>query len=383
VISVTVGLYAEDDQRRPEEETRAWDEARALASIPSELHGRRTALAEWIASADNPLTARVMVNRIWQYHFGRALAGNPNNFGQTGKKPTHPELLDYLASYFIEHGWSVKAMHRLILLSDAYQRSGTPPQPGPLRQQDLDNELLAVFSPRRLSAEELRDTMLLVSGELNLEMGGLPVRPEINREVAMQPRHIMGSVAPAYQPMRTPAERHRRTIYAERIRTLRDPLLEVFNQPGLDASCERRESSATTPQVFVLLNSQNSYDRAIALACRLQREADGEEAQITAAFQISLGRSPAAEELALCREHVQRLVPHHRDHPPAADPLPRYVIRQMVEEMTGLKFYWVEELDVYQDFVPDVKAWDVDAKTRALADLCLVLLNSNEFMYVY
>jgi mono/diheme cytochrome c family protein len=383
VLSVAVGPYAGDDLRRPVEDARAREETRALGSIPSEMHGRRIALAEWIASPDNPLTARVMVNRIWQYHFSKALAGNPNNFGQTGRKPTHPELLDFLAAYFIEHGWSVKAMHRLIVFSDAYQRSGRHPQPGPLRQQDPDNDWLAVFSPRRLSAEELRDSMLFVSGELNLEMGGVPVRPEINREVAMQPRHIMGSVAPAYQPMRTPAERHRRTIYAERIRTLRDPMLEVFNQPGLDASCERRDSSATTPQVFSQFNSQNSHDRAIAMACRLQREAETCEAQITAAFQIALGRSPAAQELAESVEHVDRLVAHHRLHPPERDLPPTYVVRQMVEEMTGLKFYWVEDLDVYQDYVPDAKAWDVDAKTQALADLCLVLFNSNEFIYVY
>ena len=370
VLSVVYGVQGKSDVAQ-------------LASVPPALHGRRIALARWIASAENPLTARVMVNRIWQYHFGKALAGNPNNFGKTGKKPTHPELLDYLASYFVEQGWSIKSMHRLIMLSAAYQRSGKHPQLERARQVDPANDLIAYASPRRLTAEELRDSMLFVSGELNLEMGGIPVRPEINREVAMQPRHIMGSVAPAYQPMRTPSERHRRTVYAERIRTLRDPMLEVFNQPGLDTSCERRDSSATTPQVFSLFNSQSSLDRAISMARRLEQEADGREGQIELAFQIALGRSPSSAELTRSAEHVTRLVEYHQGHPPVRVPLPTYVIREMVEEMTGLNFYWVEDLDVFQEYVPDLKAWDVGADTRALADLCLVLFNSNEFIYVY
>ena len=357
----------------------AWGES---ITIPDAAEGRRLALAQWIADPRNPLTARVIVNRVWQYHFGKALAGNPNNFGKTGKKPTHPELLDFLANYLIEQNWSLKSLHRLIMSSAAYQRAGGA-RSDEAQRIDPANDLLAVYPPRRLSAEELRDAMLLASGELNLEVGGIPARPEMNREAAMQPRHVMGSVAPAYQPNRTPQERNRRTIYAERIRTLRDPMLDVFNQPGSDVSCERRDASSVTPQVFSLFNGQNSYDRSVALALRLESKHKDLKPQIQYAFQLVLGRTPTAEEAAQSHKHVVSLVAHHRQHAVTPIEPPKYVIREMVEEMTGLNFYWVEDLDIYTDYVADVKPWDVQPETRALADLCLVLFNSNEFIYVY
>ncbi|MFG0335538.1 MAG: PSD1 and planctomycete cytochrome C domain-containing protein [Maioricimonas sp. JB049] len=352
------------------------------ADLPRTTIGRRAALADWIASPDNPLTARVMLNRIWQWHFGTAIAGNPNNFGKTGKKPTHPELLDFLASEFVARGWSIKEMHRLIMTSAAYRRASGP-VPAVLREADPNGQLLAWFEPRRLTAEELRDTMLAVSGELNPEMGGVPVRPEINMEVAMQPRHIMGSVGPAYQPSRTPEQRNRRTIYAERIRTLRDPMLEVFNQPGLDTSCERRDASTITPQVFTLLNSQSSHDRAVAMALRLADEVSAPHERVKRAFRLVFGRAATDKEIADCLEHVRLQTAHHRAHQLEPVEPPTFVIREMVEEMTGLNFYWVEDLDVYQNYVPHTKPWDVSPEMRAWTDLCLVLLNSNEFIYVY
>jgi hypothetical protein len=272
----------------------------------------------------------------------------------------------------------------LILTSDTWQRASGP-VPDSVNQLDPDNLLYSYFTPRRLSAEELRDTMLAVSGELNTEMGGIPVRPEINLEVAMQPRHIMGSVAPAYQPSAKPSQRNRRTIYAERIRTLRDPMLEVFNQPGMDTSCEARDSSTITPQAFTLLNSQNSHDRALAWANRLKRShPESLESRIAAAFKQALGRSASEKELQTCRQHFAESLKYHQVTKPEPVKPPTYVIRQMVEEMTGLTFFWVEDLDVYGgDYEPDLKPWDVAPETRALADLCLVLFNSNEFIYVY
>lgn len=360
------------------------DEPGEISAVTRATKGRRLALADWIASPAHPLTARVMVNRIWQQHFGRALAANPNNFGRTGAKPTHPELLDYLAADFVARGWSVKHIHRLIVTCEAYRRSSKHPSLERVRQADSDGTLLAVYTPRRLAAEELRDAMLLATGELNPTMGGIPARPEINLEVATQPRHIMGSVAPAYQPSPDPAERHRRTIYAERIRTMLDPSLRVFNQPGPDTSCERRDSSTVTPQVFTLFNSVNSRDRSIALAARIADTAGDANARARSAFHRILGRAPSDAELAQAVAHVQRMTTHHKAHPPVKVQPPHYVIREMVEEQTGLNFYWVEDLDVYRDtYKPDTKPWDVDARTRALADLCLVLFNSNEFIYVY
>jgi hypothetical protein len=253
-----------------------------------------------------------------------------------------------------------------------------------VNEKDPGNTLYSYFSPRRLSAEEIRDSMLLVSGELNLTAGGIPARPEINLEVAMQPRHIMGSVAPAYQPSPTPAERNRRTIYAERIRTLRDPLLEVFNQPSLDVSCESRDSSTITPQSFTLLNSQNSFDRAIAMANRLCQKYATAEHQIQQAFRLALGRNPTDAELRKCVAHFDQMLQIHETNPPTPIQPPTYVVREMVEEMTGLTFFWVEDLDVYaSEYQPDLKPWDVTPEVRAMADVCLVLFNSNEFVYVY
>ncbi len=356
--------------------------------VPDSLVGRRAALAEWLTAGENPLTARVMVNRVWQAHFGTALAGNPNNFGATGKKPTHPELLDFLAKEFVRHGWSIKKLHERIVTSDAWRRSSGP-LPDAAATRDPENRLLSVFPPRRLTAEELRDTMLMASGELNLQGGGLPARPEIHLEVAMQPRHIMGSVAPAYQAAATPAQRHQRTVYTERIRTLRDPLLEVFNQPGPDVSCERRDASTITPQAFTLLNSQNSFDRALALADRVRRYCEeGPRAakparQIAQAFLWTLGRQPTDAEATACLAHFQAMLAVHQQTAPTKTELPMHVVREMVEEMTGLTFYWVEDLDLYHHFTPDLKPTDVDAATRALAEVALVLFNSNEFAYLY
>jgi mono/diheme cytochrome c family protein len=352
--------------------------------VTQELTGRRAALAEWLTSPRNPLTARVMVNRVWQYHFGQGLAGNPNNFGATGKKPTHPKLLDFLADYFIANGWSLKKLHRLIVSSETWQRTSGP-VPEQTKQRDPDNQLYSHFTPRRLSAEELRDSMLFVTGELNRTQGGLPVRPEINMEIAMQPRHIMGSVAPAWQPSRTPAERNRRTIYTERIRTLRDPMMEVFNQPGLDTSCERRDASTITPQAFTLFNSRNSFDRSLALANQLKEvSTTGKtDEQLALALRKALGRNPTVRELARCKLHYTDMLRLHKEREPRRIEYPKYVIREMVEEMTGLTFYWVEDLDMYRNYVPDLKPWDVPPEVRAMADVCLVLFNSNEFIYVY
>ena len=143
--------------------------------VPNTLDKRRSAFARWLTHPQHPLTARSIVNRVWQYHFGVGLAENSNNFGITGKKPTHPALLDWLAIHFVEKGWSIKYLHKLIMSSEAYQRSSHHPNMAKIRTLDPENKWLAVFRPRRLEAEELRDAMLLVSGELNPELGGIPI----------------------------------------------------------------------------------------------------------------------------------------------------------------------------------------------------------------
>ncbi len=351
--------------------------------IPRAPSGRRLAFARWLADPQNPLATRSIVNRVWQYHFGRGLASNPNNFGKTGAKPTHPDLLDWLAGWFVGHGRSIKALHRLIMTSETYRRTSQPPDSAAVAVRDSGNELLSFFSPRRLSAEELRDTVLFVSGELNPSLGGLPAFPEIALEVALQPRMLQFSLAPAYQPSMTPAQRHRRSIYAYRCRGQGHPMLEVFNQPTSDDSCEHRETSTVTPQVFSLFNSGGMYDRAIAMALRLEAMAENLPDQVGRAIRHAYGRPPSSRERRLLVEHAEMQLKYHREHSPDPSRPPFRVKRSVVEEFTGLAFDYFEQLDVYRGWTPDKKPWDVGPQTRALAEVCLVLFNSNEFLYVY
>lgn len=350
--------------------------------IPEGIEGRRSAFAEWVASKDNPLTTRAIVNRVWMWHFGEPLAGNPNNFGSTGKTPTHPELLDWLAATFVEQGWSFKAMHRLIMTSAAYRRGSLHPDRAELAKLDPLGTSYAVFRPRRVSAEELRDAMLVVSGELNPAMGGIPNRPEINLEAALQPRQVMGTFAAAWTPNPLPQQRHRRSLYALKLRGLSDPALEVFNSPSPDFSCERRESSTVTPQVFALFNSQASYSRALALATRAIKESKDEESAISRCFELAYGRPPRAGELTMCLAHWREMEGLQKKAKFAQVKPPLEVRRDAVEENTGERFSFQEKLHAYQDFVSDLQPADCDARTRALADACLALLNSNEFAYV-
>ena len=291
-------------------------------------------------------------------------------------------MLDWLAVYFVEHGWSFKAMHRAIMTSETYRRSSDG-RSAQTDEVDPDNALLSYFSPRRLTAEELRDSMLFASGELNPEMGGLPIYPEINMEVALQPRHIMGSIAPAYQPSRTPEQRNRRTIYAYRQRGMSDPGLEVFNRPSADLSCERREASTVTPQALTLMNSQNSHDRALAMAIRVEEERATEAGRIALTFRRALGRMPTEDELESASLYLAEMTALHVKSAPTKAALPVEIEREMFEEMAGEPFTYIEKLDVYEDYAPDAKPWDVGPETRALSDLCLLLLNANEFIYVY
>ncbi len=351
--------------------------------IPDAIEGRRKAFADWVASPENPLTTRAIANRIWLWHFGQPIAGNPNNFGSTGKKPTHPELLDWLAATFVEQGWSFKAMHRIILNSEAYRRSANFSDRKTLAEKDPNGTSYAVFQPRRLTAEEMRDSMLAATGELNPTLGGIPNRPEINLEAALQPRQVMGTFANAWTPNPKPEQRHRRSLYALRIRGLPDPFLEVFNNPAPDFSCENRSASTVTPQVFSLFNGRASYDRALALANRAVKEAKSDAAALTRCFQLTFGRAPRADELQACLSHWRAMEAKQKSVKIESPKPPLEVKREAVEENTGEKFTFNEKLEAYAEFVPDLQPTAVDARTRALADVCLVLFNSNEFAYVY
>ncbi len=374
--AVTPGLlsvvYNSDDSKNPTD----WN------TVPQTDEGRRLKLAKWIASAENPLTARVMVNRIWQYHFGKGIVATPNNFGKMGKRPTHPELLDWLANYFVEHQWSMKEMHRLIMKSAVYQQSATAIDAELTRKNDPEENLYSHFIPRRLTAEELRDSILLVSGDLNFEMGGPGVFPEINLEAALQPRHIMGSTAPPYIPSPKRAQRNRRTIYTFQIRSLLNPMLEVFNAAPTENSCERRDATTITPQAFALFNSQCAYDAALSMAARSEKLSANRGEQIETIFALAYGRTPNASEKQICLKHVEQLAAHHRKIRPVDFEFPKEVVRTMVEELSGEPFAFQEDWDM-SNYEYNLRPSEVSPETRALADLCLVILNANEFVYIY
>ena len=352
-------------------------------ALPDGKAGRRLGLAQWIAHPKNQLTARSIVNRVWQRHFGKPLAGNPNNFGAKGKKPTHPKLLDWLATDFVENGWKFKRLHKLIMTSETYRMSTQHPEMNRLQNTDPANHLLAYREPRRLSAEELRDSMLVSTGELNREIGGLPVMPEINMEVALQPRMIQFSIAPAYQPSQAPKVRNRRTLYAYRVRGQPDPFLELFNQPNPNDSCEERVSESVSPQAFTLLNSDLMNDRATALAIRINKETQDLHTQVKRAVQLVFGRVPSSQEWDRLEKYVMRMTSYHQSHKPESKVYPTTITRSLVEENTGESFEYEEILPAFKNYKADKKAHEVNHSTRALADLCLVLFNSNEFMYVY
>jgi hypothetical protein len=251
--------------------------------------GRRTALAQWVTSPQNPLFARVMVNRVWQHHFGVGLVSTPDNLGRSGAKPSHPELLDYLATEFVR-GWSLKALHRLILTSAVYRQSTASPGPGP--GIDPDNRLLWRYPLRRLDAEALRDAMLATSGELDLRAGGPYVPTRRTAEGSVE-------VAEDYAGSR------RRSVYLQQRRTQVVTLLQLFDAPSLVGSCGTRTVSTVPLQALALLNSEFTRRRAQALAGRLEREAGADpERRLAMAFLLAIGRQPTPQETAAARRFL-------------------------------------------------------------------------------
>jgi hypothetical protein len=351
-------------------------------AFPGKQGARRLALANWLTATDNPLTARVMVNRVWAWHFGKGLAGNPNNLGSTGKTPSHPELLDFLADWFTKHNGSVKQLSHLLLTSNAYRRSSRHPERKLIAEKDPDNRFYARFSPRRLTAEEFRDSMLAVSGELNASVGGVPCRPDINYEVAMQPRQIMGGTASVYEPDSLPEQRNRRTIYAEKIRGLRDPFMELFNQPGPDKSCELRQTSTVAPQALTLMNAEEIQDRSLAFAAMLIRKHKSDAEVIQSAFSRALGRPPTAVETRQCLAHWKRCTADESDLQHQPQSYPASTLRTVMAEKTGEPYQFIEHMPTYESYVPDLQPHQTNARTRGLAQVCLVILNLNEFAYL-
>jgi len=255
--------------------------------------GRRKALAEWIASPENPLFARVMVNRIWQNHFGAGLVRTPSDFGVRAGNPANPELLDWLATEFVEKKFSMKAMHRAIMLSDTYQRSAEPTTSA--REKDPSNLLWSHFSRRRLQAEEVHDAVLQASGMLNLKMGGMPAVPPLEKEELFG---IIGRPDNAWMVSPDTREHVRRSIYLLHRRTFQQPMMEAYDAPDGVLSCSRRNESTTAPQSLALLNSRFTLEQARAIASRAP-SAEG-------AWRLVLGRAPGAEEARAAEEFLTR-----------------------------------------------------------------------------
>ena len=270
--------------------------------------GRRLALAEWIVSPANPLTARVLVNRVWQNHFGRGLVATPNDFGLAGAAPTHPELLDWLASEFVREGWSLKKLHRLIVTSAVYRQTSSTP-PGNAARVDAENRLLWRQNLRRLTAEQLRDSLLAVSGALPERPGGPPVWPELPAEVLQANPAFLDDNAEktkGWYPS-PPAERNVRSVYLVQKRTVRVPFMETFDLPENSVSCARRNESVVPPQALSLLNGQLALQAARDLGARSQdAPAANPAARVDAAFQYALQRNPSPGELKACLALLER-----------------------------------------------------------------------------
>jgi hypothetical protein len=315
----------------------------------------RLDLARWLTSPDNPLTARVIVNRLWQHHFGRGLVATPNDFGARGSPPTHPELLDWLACELMESGWSLKHMHRLMVLSNAYQQASRLPPDAPARRLDPDNALLGRMNRRRRDGEALRDGVLAVSGRINLQAGGPPVRIPLEPEV-YDLIFTEGEPDNLWPVTPDPREHMRRSIYMLAKRNVRLPLFETFDQPDRLNSCPERSVSTFAPQALLLLNGGFVQSESKHFAARLMRECGEDvERQVERAYFLALARQPTHAERRRATTFIADQAELLRDRERARLPIPA-----------------VEGLPDGSD----------PATAAALADFCLAMLNQNEFLYL-
>ncbi len=266
----------------------------AVAALPADFAlpadapegARRVKLANWLASADNPLTARVIVNRVWHYHFGHGIVGTPNDLGAVGERPSHPELLDWLTSEFVAQSWSLKKLHRLILLSNTYQQASLANEKALAR--DADNRLLWRFTPHRLEAEAVRDTMLVVSGQLNDQRGGPGFRPF---DVKISNSHFYTLTDPPGP------EFNRRTVYRIGVQSAKDPMLDTLDCPDFSTKTPVRNITTTPLQALSLMNNSFVLRQARYFAERLKNEAGADAtSQINLAYRLALGRKPTADE---------------------------------------------------------------------------------------
>jgi hypothetical protein len=320
----------------------------------SSTTGRRAALARWLTSTENPLAARVIVNRIWHYHFGKGIVVTSSDFGVRGEPPSHPELLDWLASELVAGGWRFKPLHRLMVTSAAYRQSSRPN--AKLTEEDPDNSLLGRMNRRRLDAEGIRDAMLFVSGELNTKMAGPGVMAPLEKEVK-DLIFTEAEVVDLWPEDRDRSEHARRSLYLFRKRNVRYPLLESFDSPDAQFPCPRRETSTHALQALNLLNSDFTAGCARALAGRILREAEADiRTRIRQAYEIVLCREPVPAELERACSFLASQTKLIRQ---------RASEGQLVSKPTSRS---------EASFDP--------AEGAAWVDFAVALLNCNEFLYV-
>ncbi len=305
---------------------------------------RRRQLALWLTRPNHPLTARVMVNRIWQGHFGQGMVRTANDFGRQGDRPSHPELLDWLATEFVDRGWSIKSMHRLIMLSEAYKRDSRFTT-ARHRQRDPENRFLWRMNRRRLEGEAVWDSIHAVAGNLNLKMGGRPAIPPLSK-VEMSSLRIK----PWWAVSEDPAAGKRRGIYILARRNFTFPMFDKFDVPNSSVSCSGREVTTVAPQALWSLNNDVSFRQARVLADRLVREAGASPAdQVDLAWRLALVRLPSAGEKQEALTLLGKLASSNGDQSsePADEPVP-----------------------------------SESRQTEALTQLCLTMFNLSEFLYV-
>jgi hypothetical protein len=310
--------------------------------------GRRSALANWLASPENPMTAKVMANRVWHYHFGRGIVATPSDFGVQGQPASNPELLDWLTTRFVKDGWSLKKLHRLIMTSSTYRQSTTiSPE---ATKKDPDDRLFSRFPLKRLEAEVIRDSSLAVAGLLNPKMGGPSIFPVIPKGM---------EVRGGWPITAGETERNRRSVYVFVRRNTRYPMFEAFDMPDPYESCPRRYVSTTSSQALMLLNSDLSVQWAQNFAGRvLTRSGADPDAIVDVAYQLAFGRHPEAAEVQQVREFLSSQ---------------SGLIEQRLAQGREISS------PVFADdkFAPE----QPKARAAAVVDLCHVLMNSNEFVY--
>jgi hypothetical protein len=307
--------------------------------------GRRAALAAWLTRPEHPLTARVMVNRLWLWHFGRGIVATPSDFGNQGQPPTHPELLDWLASEFINQGWSMKAMHRLMITSAAYKQGSIAPAEA--IENDPDNVLFSRANRRRLEAEAVRDSLLAVSGQLDPRIGGPSVFPDLPPGIETRGGWTRSAKA---------EDRNRRSVYVFVRRNLKYPLFDAFDGPDTNVTCPERNVSVNAPQALMLLNSDLVVDIARHFAGRVLTElgdrGDNLEAQVEKSYDLAFGRAPSDVErekaVAYLKDDVARLSP---------------------------------SVDPKKDLPVPMLEGASPVQAAALVDFCHVLFNLNEFVF--